>query len=76
MSEMSPRQKYVRLHAFIKPEQRNFLEQDADGRYPELAAKDRNISPALRDWLDFTTANYSLFLTWIASRSELPPAEK
>jgi hypothetical protein len=73
MSEFGSRQKYVRFQALITRAHRAFLEQDADDRYPPNDGQKRNLSPALRDMLDFTEANYPLFLTWIASRGNLPP---
>jgi hypothetical protein len=60
------RRKFDRLHAFVTPEQRAFLHDDGESRYPD--SKERSVSPALRDMLDFVREHYTLFLTWIASR--------
>lgn len=73
MSENGNRQKYVRFQALITRDQRAFLDEDGRARYPELAAKARHLSPALRDMIDFTEANPTLFLLYLASRNELPP---
>lgn len=74
MSDQGSRQKYERFQALITLHHREFLKQDADDRYPHLAIKNRNLSPALRDGFDFWEAHYSLFLRWFASRGKLPPA--
>lgn len=73
MSENGSRQKYVRFQAYLTRQQRAFVDADGRARYPELAANERHMNPALRDMIDFTEANPTLFLLYLASRNELPP---
>jgi hypothetical protein len=76
MSEPSSRKLYERFHVLMSTEQRAFIQDDANVRYPELHGKTqtrRNFNPALRDMIDFIIAHYSLFLIWVVSRNNLPP---
>ncbi len=71
--EMS-RQQFKRLQIYITDDQRLFLEQDADARYPEIhgpTGQRRNLSPAIRDMIDFAEAQYSLFLSHMSSRRQI-----
>ena len=69
------RKLYERKEILIRSEQAEYVQADADDRYPELGARQfpRNFSPAMRDILDFWHAHYHLFLPWIVSRNNQPP---
>lgn len=71
MSESGSRQIYEKFETYIRPDQREFIDQDGRGRYPDLASKGphgRHLSPAHRDMLDYCKATYSSFLVWLATR--------
>ena len=73
MSDES-RKIFDRIGISIRPDQRVFIQNDADNRYPERhgpTEQKRNFSPALRDGIDFWQAHYHLFLTYIAARGNI-----
>jgi hypothetical protein len=63
------RKKFVKFLAHITTNNRMLLEADAAARYGEI---ERNLSPALRDMLDFVKDHYTLFLAWVAARGNSP----
>lgn len=78
MTDGSRKQFNPRL-ILISDEQKDFVQADADQRYPERhgpTQRRRNFNPALRDMLDFCRAHYPFFLTWIATRGNSPTETK
>jgi len=70
MSDSSRKQFKAKL-VLLRPDQQEFIQNDADNRYSERhgpTAQRRNFNPALRDGIDFWEAHYHLFLTYIATR--------
>lgn len=65
------RRQYERLLILIRKDQFDFLDQDANTRYPERHGKEQKLrgrNPAFRDVLDFWMAHYDIFLRWVSTR--------